>query len=112
MTEALCDSADEHDGDVSPASRMGQVLVTKNEGERTAVEAREDERVRGGVMGSEAIQTQVHRVRQVGEDPGSGKSDHNDDAAFTTGSRFLPVAEEALFCGIAKKLGCQFCAPK
>jgi hypothetical protein len=35
---------------------MGQVLVTKNEGEKAAVEAREDERARGGVMGSEAIQ--------------------------------------------------------
>jgi hypothetical protein len=91
---------------------MGKVLVTKNEGERTSVEAREDERVRGGVMGGEAIQrksTEFGKLVKIQE----------AENQITTMMRpsqpvldFCPSQKKHFFCGIAKKLGCQFRATK
>jgi len=81
-------------------------------GHRAAVEAREDERVGGGVMGSEAIQrkpTEFGKLVKIQEV-------ENQITTMVRPSQpildFCPSEKKHFFCGIAKKLGCQFCAPK
>jgi hypothetical protein len=91
---------------------MGQVLVTTNEGERTAVEAREDERVHGGVMASEAIQC---KPTEFGKLVTIQESEHHITTMMRPSQRvldFCPSQKKQFFCGIAKKFGCHFCAPK
>ena len=75
-----------------------------------AVEAREDERVRGGVMGSEAMlckPTEVGKLVKIQE---------AETQSTTLMTRSQPVLDfcpsKRFFCGIARKLGCHFCATK
>lgn len=65
--------------------------------QRTPVEALEDERVRDGEMGSEAIQEADNQITT---------STQHSQAVLD----FCPSQNKHFFCGTAKKLGCHFCA--
>jgi hypothetical protein len=77
---------------------------------RAAVVAREDERVRGGVMGREAMLCKPTEVGQL------VKIQEAENQSATPMTHSQPVLDfcpsKHFFCGIARKLGCHFCATK
>ena len=79
---------------------------------RADTEASEEEGVHGGEMGSEAIRYKFNEVGKFVNIQAAGTRMTTTVRPSQPVQEFCPPQKKHFFCGIAKKLGCQFCAPK
>ena len=86
-------------------------LITLTE-QHATIEEPEDEWGRGGGMGSQPMETKNSELGKMT----TTQEATNQIATPTQPSQpvldFCPSPNKHFFCGMARKLGCQFCAPK